>query len=63
MVEWVKDKCPVCGDEYKYPVGVSYKPKTCHKFNCVGEYARHPEKYKTFIEHLDECRTRTLEHG
>jgi hypothetical protein len=40
---------------FEYADG-GYKPKTCNKFECLYEYNRHPDKYKSFIEHLDKCR-------
>lgn len=58
MVKWVKSHCVVCGVEYQYPESKNYKPKTCNKYECVHEFAQHPDRYITFEEHLDECRKR-----
>lgn len=55
MTNWIKKRCPVCSKEYKYPE-CEYKPKTCPSFECTRKYARNPERYKSFMEHLDECR-------
>jgi len=57
MVDKFKKSCPVCGREYECPIG-EYRPKTCQRFECAWEYIHNPEKYKTFQEHLDECRMR-----
>jgi hypothetical protein len=54
-VIWLDEQCPVCGVRFQYPEK-GYKPKTCNKFDCIQKYNRNPEKYKSFIEHLDECR-------
>lgn len=45
MIEWVKEHCPVCGQEYQYPIK-GYKPKTCNRFDCSQKYLHHPEKYR-----------------
>jgi len=55
MVNWIKKPCPVCGRVFEYPEGV-YAPKTCNNFDCVHSIHHHPEKYKTIMERLDECR-------
>ena len=55
MVEWIKRKCPVCGDDFKYPDGI-YNPDTCNKFDCTYKYIHNPNKYKSFLSHLDKCR-------
>jgi hypothetical protein len=55
MVNWLKEKCPVCHCIFEYAEG-GYKPKTCNRFECVYAYHHHPEKYKSFIEHIDDCR-------
>ena len=55
MVNWLEERCPVCGIPFKYPEG-GYKPKTCATFDCTQKYHRHPEKYISFMEFVDECR-------
>jgi len=43
-VEWVKARCPECGEEYEYPKG-GYKPATCSKYECLHRHL-HPELKK-----------------
>jgi len=56
MINWIKKRCPVCGRKYEYPENGGYMPKTCARFSCTQKYSHHPERYKSVMEHLDECR-------
>ena len=53
--QWLKAQCPVCRRTYGYPRG-EWKPKTCSGFDCSFKYHHFPERYKTMMEHFDECR-------
>lgn len=44
-VEWEYAKCLVCGQDYPYPKGDGYKPKTCGRFDCLHKYL-HPQLYE-----------------
>ena len=57
MTNWITKRCPVCGTEFEYPE-CEYQPKTCPSFECTWEYLHNPEKYESFMDHLDECRVR-----
>jgi hypothetical protein len=45
MINWLKERCPVCGKQYEYPEG-GYKPSTCNSFDCLHAFIHHLERYK-----------------
>lgn len=58
MVKWIKKHCVVCGKNFQCPDGGGYQPKTCNDFDCTQKFARHPERYISFHQYVDDCRMR-----
>ncbi len=34
-VKWEYATCPYCGEKYRFPQNISYRPKTCIKYQCI----------------------------
>ncbi len=34
-VKWEYATCPYCGEKFRFPQNISYRPKTCIKYQCM----------------------------
>jgi len=34
-VKWEYATCPYCGEKFRFPQNIAYRPKTCIKYQCI----------------------------